>query len=233
MADLTLVIGNRNYSSWSLRPWLLMRHAGLEFREVRIPLDRSDTRARIREQSPAGLVPVLRHGTLRIWDSLAICEYVSENLWAGRGWPRDARARAEARSVACEMHAGFAAMRSELPMNCRARNRQVELSEAAQAEVARICEVLEGSRRRYGHDGRWLFGDFGIADAMYAPVALRFLTYGIDAPPQASTWCARIADHPALKEWCKAAAGESEVLEREERGLAVTAETAVEPGEGS
>lgn len=218
MADLTLVMGNRNYSSWSLRPWLLMRHAGLEFREVRIALDQPDTRQRILEYSPSGRVPVLIHGTLKVWDSLAICEYVSEVLWGGRGWPRDSRVRAEARSAACEMHAGFPALRRELPMNCRARDRHVTLSEDGQADVDRMCEILESSRRRFGHDGRWLFGDFGVADAMFAPVALRFLTYGVDTPPETRDWCGRIAQHPAMTEWISAATAEVEVLEREERG---------------
>ncbi len=218
MADLTLVMGNRNYSSWSLRPWLLMRHAGLEFREVRIALDQPGTREKILDYSPSGRVPVLLHGTLKVWDSLAICEYVSEVLWGGRGWPRDPRVRAEARSAACEMHAGFAGLREELPMNCRARDRRVTLSEEARADVARMCEILESSRRRYGHDGRWLFGDFGVADAMFAPVALRFLTYGVDTPPETRDWCRRIAEHPAITEWINAATAEAEVLEREERG---------------
>ena len=218
MADLTLVIGNRNYSSWSLRPWLLMRHAALEFREVRIALDRPDTRDRIVEYSPSGRVPVLIHGTLRVWDSLAICEYVSEMLWEGRGWPRDPRVRAEARSAACEMHSGFGALRRELPMNCRARNRHVSLSGEAAADVERMCDLLESCRRRFGHDGRWLFGDFGVADAMFAPVAVRFLTYGVDTPPETGDWCRRIINHTALAEWIKAAEAENEVIEREEVG---------------
>lgn len=214
----TLVIGNRNYSTWSLRPWLFLRHHEVDFQDMRLPLDTDEFRMRIREYSPSGRVPVLVHGERRIWDSLAICEYANETFTEGLGWPEDAAARAEARSVACEMHAGFNALRSELPMNCRALDRHVEPGAAARRDIVRVVDIWEQARKRYGYGGPWLYGRFSIADAMFAPVASRFRTYGIGLTGAAADWAAAILAHPAMKEWMAAAIAETEVLEADEAG---------------
>lgn len=218
MSATRLVIGNRNYSSWSLRPWLLLRHFGIGFEVERIALDQPDTAVRIRAHSPSGRVPALLDGGLVVWDSLAICEYANERWLAGAGWPEDPAARAVARSVSAEMHAGFPALRSELPMNIRARNRKVSVSEAAAADIRRVGRLIADARDRFGAKGPWLFGDFSIADAMYAPVASRFATYGVGVGGAADAWCATVLDHPAMREWSEAAAQETEVIAADERG---------------
>jgi glutathione S-transferase len=213
-----LVIGNKNYSSWSLRPWLLLRKGGVAFDEVRIALDRPETAAAIARYSGAGRVPVLLDGELTVWESLAICEYAAER-WPGvAGWPAGREARALARAVACEMHAGFADLRSELPMNCRARRRGAVPSPAAAADIARVQGLWAECRGRWGGSGPWLFGDFGIADALWVPVALRFVTYGVTLQPAAAAYVATVTADPTLGEWLAAAREEPEVLESEERG---------------
>lgn len=215
---LTLVVGNRNYSSWSLRAWLFLAHAGLPFETLRLPLDTEEFRRRIGDYSPSRRVPVLLDGGRRIWDSLAICEYVAERAPRVRAWPPDEAARALARSVSCEMHAGFAALRAELPLNCRARGRQVEPGPEAWRDIERVTAIWTEARTDYGSGGRWLFGEFGIADAMYAPVALRFLTYGIPLPDAAAAWVDTVATDPAMQDWLAGAAAEPEIIEQEERG---------------
>ncbi|MGI9384957.1 MAG: glutathione S-transferase family protein [Methyloligellaceae bacterium] len=175
-----LVIGNKNTSSWSLRPWLALRKFKIPFDEINIALDRGDTRDAIRAHSPAGLVPILKHGPLVIWDSLAILEYLAE-AHPDRGfWPRDAAPRATARAVAAEMHSGFYSLCSELPMDFLGRTPVAHVGERVARNIARIVEVWRGCRADFGASGPYLFGDFTIADAMYAPVASRFRTYGID-----------------------------------------------------
>jgi len=218
MSGPRLIIGNHNYSSWSLRPWLFLRHFGVDFEAERIALDQPDTAARIRDHSPSGRVPVLVDGGLTIWDSLAICEYASERWLDGAGWPDSRPARAVARSVSAEMHAGFAALRAELPMNIRARGRRVHLSVAAEGDIRRVGRLVADARGRFGDDGPWLFGGFSIADAMYAPVASRFATYGIEAGGAADEWCATVLGHPAMREWSEAAAAETEIIAADERG---------------
>lgn len=218
MSAPRLVIGNRNYSSWSLRPWLLLRHFGVSFEVERIVLDQPDTAARIREFSPSGRVPVLVDGGLTIWDSLAICEYANERWLDGAGWPDIREARAVARSVSAEMHSGFPALRAELPMNIRARGRRVSPSAAAAADIRRVGRLVADARGRFGDDGPWLFGGFSIADAMYAPVASRFATYGVEAGEAADAWCATVLGHPALREWSEAAVAEAEIIDADERG---------------
>jgi len=220
MALPTLVIGNKVYSSWSLRPWLLMKHAGIDFQEVRIPLYGPDSKARIEAYSKAGKVPILLDGTLRVWDSLAICETIAERAPERAGWPRDPAARAMARSVSAEMHSGFVARRSELCFNAREDRTGVVPSEAARAEIARVVSIFEECRGRYGSGGSWLFGAFSPADAMWAPVALRFLTYGIALAPVAAAYAAAVRAHPAVEEWIRDARSEREVLEKFERGRA-------------
>ena len=217
MSDLTLVIGTKNYSSWSLRPWLLLRHLGVGFTERVIHLESAEFASEVPRLSPSRRVPVLLHGSLRVWESLAICEYASE-LAGGRGWPADAAARAEARAIAAEMHAGFAALRSACPMNARARNRHVPTTPALEADVARITAIWEDCRRRHAAAGPWLFGGYSAADAMFAPVALRFLTYGPPASGRAGEYLqTMLADEP-LRAWMADAVVEGVVIPSDEAG---------------
>jgi glutathione S-transferase len=217
---LTLVIGNKVYSSWSLRPWLLLRHGEIPFDEVRIPLYTAESKARILEWSPAGRVPVLADGPLRVWDSLAICETLAERFPERCGWPRDPAARALARSAAAEMHSGFLSLRGELPMNCRERRTGVVPSPAARAEIERVAGLWSDCRARFGGGGPWLFGAFSPADAMWAPVALRFHAYGVELPPSAAGYVETVLAHPAVGDWMRGAREEREVLEKFERGSA-------------
>ena len=212
MTDTTLVIANKNYSSWSLRAWLFLRHTGIRFHEVRIGLGEPTTRERIARYSPSGRVPVLVEGALTVWDSLAICEYANEAHAGGSGWPADRAARAEARAVSAEMHSGFPGLRSELPMNIRAR-RRVTPSAAAQADIARVLGMWEHCRVRHAAEGPWLFGRFSIADAMYAPVVTRFLTYDVALDADCSAYCRTIMSMPAMQEWMAAAKEEPEDIE--------------------
>lgn len=218
MADMTLVIGNRNYSSWSLRAWLALRAANLYFDEVVIPLDQPETTARIREFSAAGRVPVLRHNDLTIWDSLAICEYVADLAPEARLWPADRDARAVARAVCAEMHSGFEALRMALPMNIRAERPGIVLSDATKTDIDRICAIWSDCRRRFGEGGPFLFGHFTIADAMFAPVVARFQTYGMTVGEQNRAYMEAVRSLPAMVEWSAAAAVEPWVLEAEEIG---------------
>jgi glutathione S-transferase len=217
MSALTLIIGNHNYSSWSLRPWLFLRMHGIEFELIRIPLDEPGTAAALAAHSPTSRVPVLLDGDLVVWESLAICEHAAEKAGID-GWPRDPAARAAARSWAHEMHAGFAAMRHEFPMNCRARRRGPRASPAAAQDIARIGEIWTDARARFGDDGDWLCGEFGIVDAMYAPVVMRALTYGWGLPAPAAAYARHLASCDAMQEWVAAARAETETIEHEEVG---------------
>lgn len=215
---MKLVIGNKNYSSWSLRPWLLLTAHGLPFEEVRIPLDTGETPDLLARWTPAGRVPALHDDGLSIWDSLAICEYVSEKYLDGRGWPDDPGARARARSCSAEMHSGFFALRSRLPMNCRALGRRVEFSAELQPEIARIDALWSELRRRYAAAGPWLFGPFTIADCMFAPVVFRFNTYDVELSQVAAAYRDVLLNHEQMPLWLQQARAESEVIEREEVG---------------
>jgi glutathione S-transferase len=216
MAPLTLVIGNKNYSSWSLRAWLLMKHVGVDFEEILVPLDVAGTREMLEQHGPSGRVPVLRHGALTIWDSLAICEYVAE--LTGSGWPRSREARAVARSVCAEMHSGFTTLRSLWPMNARARNRRTVETAALEADVERIDELWNDCRNRFGSGSPWLFGEYSIADAMYAPVVLRFNTYGARTSQTARFYMASVLEDAALQEWLQAAKQEPWTIATDEVG---------------
>lgn len=213
-----LVIGNRNYSSWSLRGWLALRFAGIEPEIERVPLFTPGYQALLRAHSPAGQVPVLVDGATTVWDSLAIAEYVAERT--GRGWPEDAGLRAHARCSVCEMHSGFAALRAQLPMNIRAR-RRVPVDEVLQREIDRVvglwCEALTL------HDGSapGLYGDWGIADAFWAPMAFRFRTYGVAVPELCMLWMERLFEHPDVRAWCALAEAETEVIDAAETGEAI------------
>ncbi|KAI9133185.1 glutathione S-transferase family protein [Acaryochloris sp. CCMEE 5410] len=220
MADLTLVIGNKNYSSWSLRAWLFLKQVGVPFQEVRVPLCTDRTRSQLANYSPSGLVPVLITNEGTIWDSLAICEYVAETYQ--QGWPQPSAIRAHARAVAAEMHSGFMALRSEMPMNCRARRTGVEPSAACQANIDRIVSVWQSCRQTYGEEGPWLFGEFSVADAMYAPVASRFVTYGVSLPQVAQDYIHTIFENPHMREWLQAGETESETIQASERGQPIS-----------
>ena len=216
MGKLTIVIGNKNYSSWSLRGWIALKATGAEFDEIRIPLDTPDSRAGILEHSPAGKVPVLRDGALVVWESLAICEYLAEHFPAAGLWPDDDAARVHARVVACEMHAGFAALRKAMPMNCRAALPGKGGSPAADADIARIAAIWRECRDKFGAGGDFLFGRFGVADAMFAPVASRFTTYAVDLDPVSRAYVDAVLALPAMEAWYEAARAEPERIEREE-----------------
>ena len=214
----TLVIGNKNYSSWSLRAWLLMREAGIEFEEHRIVLDTDDTARQISEFSSAGRVPILVLGDTTVWDTLAIAETLAERYPDKLLWPQDAGARAHARSISAEMHSGFAVLREQMPMNCRAMGRRVPLPDELTDDIDRIIAIWSECHRRYGDSGQWLFGDFSIADAMFAPVVLRFRTYGINLPESAGYYPHRVLESEAMQSWLAACESEIEVIEREELG---------------
>lgn len=218
MGAAVLVIGNRNYSSWSLRGWLALRKSGADFEVLRLPLDTPEFRGEIERWSPSRRVPVLHHAGQIVWDSLAIAEYANEAFAAGALWPEDAGARAHARAAGCEMHAGFAALRVQMPMNCRARGRRVAGDAALARDIARVCALWRECRTQFGAAGPWLYGRWSIADAMYAPVASRFQTYGV-APQglEAEYLAAALADAD-LRAWMAEAAAESEVLPGEEAG---------------
>ena len=211
MADFTLVVGNQNYSSWSLRPYLALEHVGVPFDLVVVPLRHNDTRERILRYSPAGRVPVLRHGDLTVWDSLAICEYLAELFPAAGLWPADSAARAVARSISAEMHSGFTALRSTMPMNIRAERRK-DIPEDVAADIARIRELWRDTRARFGEGGKFLFGAFTIADAMYAPVVTRFRTYGVTLEGEEVAYAQAVWDLPAMRKWADAARKEEWVI---------------------
>jgi len=213
---MLLIMGNKNYSSWSLRPWLLMKHLGLEFAERVIPLDTPEYARDVVAVSPTRRVPVLSHGTLRVWDSLAICEYVCE--LAGRGWPKEREARAIARAACAEMHAGFSILRSQWPMNVRASGRRTAPNPERSAEIARVESLWAECRSRFGAAGPWLFGEFSVADAMYAPVVMRLRTYGATVHDTTAAYMATVLDDTHVREWQAAAAAESWIIETSEIG---------------
>jgi len=213
-----LITGNRNYSSWSLRPWFLMKHLGLDFAERVLPLDTPDFARDIATLSPTRRVPILRHGELAIWDSLAICEYACE--LAGHGWPAERGARAVARAVCAEMHSGFHALRSQWPMNARALGRRTAPDAARDADIARIEELWADCRRQSGGRGPWLFGEFSVADAMYAPVVLRFRTYGARLGATSTAYMATVLADVHMRDWLAAAEAEPWTIEYSEIGRA-------------
>ena len=207
----TLVIGNKNYSSWSLRPWLLMKHLQLEFNEIRIPLYEPDSKQQLLAHSSVGQVPVLKTDDgLVIWDSLAICEYVAEQF--PQCWPSDSAQRATARAISSEMHSGFSEIRNQLPMNCRLRTVVKPESEALQKEIQRMLNIWGTQRAQFESEGPFLFGQFSIADCMYAPVVLRFESYGIEVQPVHSAYMDAILALPELQEWIAAGVEETEVI---------------------
>lgn len=209
---MKLIIGDKNYSSWSMRPWVLMKHAGIPFEEVVIELQEADTPARIRAHSPSGRVPCLvTDDGQPIWESLAIAETLAERYPHQSLWPSDAAARAHARSIASEMHAGFAALRTSMSMNIRAKRPGVGATPAALADIARIDAIWSECLARYG--GPFLFGaSFGIADAMYAPVVMRLNTYAPKLSDAARAYAERVSALPAVREWIDSALRETHVI---------------------
>jgi glutathione S-transferase len=210
--DLTLVIGNKNYSSWSLRPWLMLKQAGIPFREIFISLYTGTSRAEIGKFSPSGKVPVLIDGKITLWESLAIGEYIAEKIPHQHLWPSDLAARAVARSVAAEMHAGFSELRQHMPMNCRNYLPGKGHTPEVLKDIVRITALWNDCRARFGKSGGFLFGKFSIADAMYAPVALRFVTYAVELDPVCAAYVQTISSLPAIQQWIADARTETEVI---------------------
>lgn len=214
MAKPLLVLGNKNYSSWSLRPFMAIVHANIEFDDLVIPMDTDAFKSEIKKYNPAGKVPVLIDGEIIVWESLAILEYLAE-MHPGL-WPNDKKARAHARTLAAEMHSGFTALRSACPMNIRATGRKVEMTDGLVKDIARIeeiwCECLNAS------GGPYLFGNFSCADAMFAPVASRFRTYGIELSNLSQGYVDTIHNDPAFKRWEKAGLAEQWIIDADEAG---------------
>ncbi|MBV7332653.1 glutathione S-transferase family protein [Chloroflexi bacterium TSY] len=211
-----LIIGNKNYSSWSLRAWLLLAKLGIDFEEIRIPLSLPNTTERLLAYSPAARVPIYVIGDFAIWDSLAIAEYLAEEH--PHLWPNDTKQRALARSIVSEMHSGFVALRTAMPMNCRASKRKIEQTEAVAADIERIQAIWTDCRNRNSQAGPWLFGSFTIPDAVYAPVVSRFYTYGVSCNSVAAAYMKTVLNDPDVRNWFKAAKNEKETIEHEEVG---------------
>jgi len=214
--SLTLVIGNKNYSSWSLRPWIAMKVAGIPFEEIQIPLYEPGSRERMLEYSPAGKVPFLIDGDEHVWESLAILEHLAERFPEARLWPSDRRARSHARAIASEMHGGFQPLRQNCTMNLwlpvKARPQPPEVL----ANVARIEQMWADCRARFGQSGPFLFGAFGAADAMYAPVVARFNTYGLPVSAKTRAYMDAVMALPAWREWYDAAMKETWIMQHNE-----------------
>jgi len=213
---LKLIIGNKNYSSWSMRPWIAMKAAGIAFDETVVPLYDEGSAAQIRQHSPAGKVPILIDGEgdreVRVWESLAILEYLSEKFRDVHLWPSDTKARAHARAISTEMHAGFVPLRQQCGMNMWRPPAKRDLSDDTRANIARIQQIWTDARSRFGAGGPFLFGKFTAADAMYAPVVSRFETYMIDVTAPAAAYMQAMIALPAWQEWRRAALQESWVI---------------------
>jgi glutathione S-transferase len=219
---MKLIIGNKNYSSWSLRAWLLLATYDLSFEEEQVSLRQPGLQERLGQYSPVGQVPVLMDGALTVWDSLAIAEYINEQYLAGKAWPQAVDKRASARAICAEMHSSFMALRGELPMNCRA-TREVVLSAQAQRDIARVDNIWSECLAQGNGQGNgpWLFGDFSIADCFYAPVVLRFETYGITTSAAARRYQDTVLAHEPLQRWVSAGKAETEIVEEDEAGIDV------------
>ena len=210
---MKLIIGNKNYSSWSLRGWLAAKQSGLSFEELTVHIDGDDWQAMKREdgnfQPSAGKVPVLWDGDVVVWDSLAILEYLADKVGRDRFWPKDDEARGMARACVAEMHSSYMALRRECPMNIRRRIEGHDISEAAMADIVRILQLWAEARARFGRGGPFLFGTFGAADVFYAPVVSRFITYGLNVPGFAQTYMQAVWEHDWMRQWVSAAETEN------------------------
>jgi glutathione S-transferase len=213
---MQLVIGNKNYSSWSMRPWVLLREAGIAFEEVQLKFGDSGAAKGVERYSPTGRVPVLVIDGEPVWDSLAICESAAERYPEKQLWPADARARRVARSICAEMHSGFQALRNAMPMNIRSRHPGKGLSPESRRDIERVVQLWTSCRERYGAGGALLFGRFSVADAYYAPVVTRFQTYAVSLPPQAQAYCDAVLSLRAVREWMDAARRETEFVAADE-----------------
>jgi glutathione S-transferase len=214
MSDLTLYVGNKNYSSWSFRPWIAMEAAGVPFKDVVIPFDFAAGNPEFRKISPTGRVPLLHHGEVRVWESLAIIEYVAELFPEAGIWPKDRAARAEARAISMEMLSGFRALRGACPMNIRRMPGEIDLPEGVSDDVARIEAIWKAALARSG--GPFLFGAFSAADAMYAPVVNRFEIYRLTKDETVLAYMARVKAHPAWQKWQTAALAEPWIVPEDE-----------------
>jgi glutathione S-transferase len=213
---LHLTIGNKNYSSWSFRPWLALKVAGIPFEETVIPIYVPGSKEKLLDRSPAGKVPILQDGDVTVWESLAILEYTAEKFAEAALWPREAAARAHARAISSEMHAGFTPLRKQCPMNMRRPVKKLALNDDTAANAARIDAMWSDCRARFGGGGPFLFGGFGAADAMYAPVVSRFHTYGIDVSAPSLAYMQAMMALPVWQEWYAAALKEEWVLQEDE-----------------
>lgn len=217
MGELTLVIGNKNYSSWSLRAWLLLKQAGIAFQEIKIPLHTEAGNQTADQYSPSGKVPVLIDGDVKVWESLAILEYIAERHPEKKLWPENAEVRSYARAISSEMHAGFTNLRKNMVMNCRTSLPGKGMAEGVQADISRITQIWNECRKRFGRHGRFLFGFFTAADAMYAPVAFRFNTYGVSLDPVSKQYMEAMLNLPAMQDWLAAARIEPEAIPEYEK----------------
>ena len=215
---MKLIIGNKNYSSWSLRAWLAAKQSGLSFDEITVPMlgETWETAKREDEgfQASHGKVPILWDGDNVVWDSLAILEYLADKVGRDRFWPKDDTARGMARSMACEMHSSFAALRSECPMNVRKRFEGFLPSDACKADIVRVLGMWAEARARFGSGGPFLFGTFGAADVFYAPVVSRFISYGVPVPGFASAYMQAVWEHDWMQAWIEASENEEWVIEQ-------------------
>ncbi|CAB3665123.1 glutathione S-transferase [Achromobacter piechaudii] len=212
----TLIIGNKNYSSWSLRPWLALRATGIAFSEQKLGFFTEEFSRKVAAVSPAGLVPVLLDGEFAVWDSLAICEYAADQHPDAGLWPKDAKARARARSLAAQMHSGFGALRNALPMNIEAHLPGIDMSEAVHADIQRMQALWRETREQFGHGGDFLFGAFSIADAFFAPVVSRFTTYDVPATGAVRDYMDAVLALPAMQEWTRDARAEATFVPEDE-----------------
>ena len=211
-----LVLGNKNYSSWSMRPWLALKKAHIEFEEVVIALFQDDSKNNLKQYSPSGKVPVLVTETTTLWDSLSICEYAAEIK--PTLWPQERDTRAWARSISNEMHSGFNQVRESMPMNCRAVNRSITVTDDIRQEIERIETIWTDCIKARNSKQPWLFGEFSIADAMYAPIVSRFHTYGIQLNPQCNEYMQAVLNDQDVKHWFEAGVNEPEVIDAAEVG---------------
>ncbi len=216
ITDFTLIIGNKNYSSWSLRPWIWMKHLAIEFDEIVVPLFKDDTDEKLSAYFSNNKVPILIHNNLEVWDSLAICEYLAE-LYPQKGLLADKKAHAMMRSLCAEMHSSFSHLRNEMPMNCRRPPSPVILSDACQADIKRIQALWQHASKFSDGQNNYLFGSFSIADAMFAPVVIRLHGYAVNLDDHASRYVELMLNHPAMLEWIAAGSAEREIIESEER----------------
>ncbi|WP_372770599.1 glutathione S-transferase family protein [Pseudoalteromonas sp.] len=214
---MDLYIANKNYSSWSLRAWILLKKFNLDFNEHILKLETNDFTKTLRNLAPIAKVPVLIDNNITVWDSLAICEYINETYLSNQGWPSIPAQRAKARALAAEMHSGFNSLRNQLPMNIRAK-RKVALTQQSLADIARIEQIFSEQHAQFAQQGGWLFGEWGIVDAMYAPVAMRFKTYGITLNASATAYMEKVLSCEVLAEWITDALKETEIVAMDEAG---------------